>query len=74
MTFLLSIPEAAAQLRIAPSTLRSPANRSRLGIDVAVTRIGRRVLINADLLREALREMAGDSAPVRQPTTKKAVI
>lgn len=73
-TLLLTIPEAAAQLRISPSTLRNPAKRAQLGLDLATVKMGRRTLMSYDVLREILREIAGADAPVRQPTTRRAVI
>lgn len=74
MALLIDLKQAAVELGIAPSTLKSPAAREKLGLDVAVVKLGRRVLVNAEVLREALREMAGHGVPVRQPTTRRAVI
>lgn len=71
MALLISLKEGAQEIGLAFSTLKSPAARQRLGLDVAEVRLGRRVLLNKEVLQECLRELAGADVSVRKPTATR---
>lgn len=65
MPMLIDLKEGAKEVGLALSTLKNPALREKLGINAAVVRMGRRVLLNRQVLAECLREMAGN--PLARP-------